>query len=161
MRRRSGVFTARRPRSRGPARVRGHRRPPWRAADIIATGPRCREGAPTLAALAPATWRYGPLQLAGGIAGDGDLLDLGAAFDDLGDLGVAPVALDGMVLGEAVGAVQLDGVVGGADGGAGGEVLGDQGFGGGVVGADEAAVAGLVAEEAGGAGVDDHLGELA
>src|SRR5712692_10031437 len=73
-----------------------------------------------------------PLQLPERTAGDRDLLDLGAAFDDLGDLGVAQVALDRVVLGEAVGAVQLDGIVGGAGGGAGGEILGDQGVGRGV-----------------------------
>src|SRR5215218_11106941 len=55
---------------------------------------------------------------------DGDLLDLRAALDDLGHLGVAQVAGHGIVLGEAVGAVDLHGVVGRPGGRPGGEVLG-------------------------------------
>src|SRR6202521_3006840 len=57
-------------------------------------------------------------ELLGRIAGDGDLLDLRAALDDLGDLGIAQVTLDRVVLRQAVGAMQLDGVVGRAGGGA-------------------------------------------
>src|SRR5215217_6110078 len=55
---------------------------------------------------------------------EGDLLDLRAPLDDLGHLGVAQVAGHWIVLGEAVGAVDLHGVVGRPGGRTGGEVLG-------------------------------------
>src|ERR1700710_587424 len=84
---------------------------------------------------------------------DGDLLDLRAPLDDFEDAGVAQVALDGIVLAAAVGAMDLHGVIGGAGGHGRGVVLGDHDLAGG-------AGVPLVAQPAG-APLGDHVGEHA
>ena len=56
---------------------------------------------------------------------DHDALDLGCAFVDGGDAGIAVEALDFVFLNVAVSAVDLECVVGDAVGGFGGEELGD------------------------------------
>src|SRR3954454_7047660 len=58
------------------------------------------------------------------LAGDDDALDLVGAFVDLGDLGVAHHALDGVLVDVAVAAEDLDGVDGDLHGVVGGEQLG-------------------------------------
>src|SRR5436305_3671867 len=92
---------------------------------------------------------------------DGDLLDLRAPFDDLEDAGVAQVALDGIVLAAAVGAVDLHGVGGGAGGHGRGVVLCDHDLAGGAGVPLVAQPAGAQAEEPGGAHLGDHIGEHA
>src|SRR6185295_8753949 len=91
--------------------------------------------------------------------GDGDLLDLGAPLDALHDAGVPQVAADGIILAAAVGAVDLDGVVGRPGGHGGGEVLGQHDLAGSSRIAGVAQPPGAQAEEAGGTDVGDHLGE--
>src|SRR4051794_40743254 len=88
-----------------------------------------------------------------------DLLDLRAPLDDLQYAGVAQVALDRILLAAAVGAVDLHGVEGGAGGHGRGEVLGHPDLAGGSRIARVAQPAGAQAQEAGGAHLDDHVGE--
>src|SRR5262249_46274450 len=61
-----------------------------------------------------------------GVFGDGNLLDLRAALDDLHDLGVAHVALDRARGAAAASAVDLHSVAGGFHRTGGGEVFRDQ-----------------------------------
>src|SRR5690606_8906132 len=84
---------------------------------------------PIMALSSPRGWRAAlglrsPLELAEDLPVDHHALDLAGAFVDLGDAGVAEVALDREVLGVAVAAQHLDGGVGHAAGGLGGDQLG-------------------------------------
>src|ERR1035437_5808297 len=90
---------------------------------------------------------------------DHQALDLAGAFADGAEFDVAVELFDGVVLDEAVAAVDLHGLAGDADGGLGSEELGHGGF----AGDAQAAVehpGGAIVEQAGGIDIHRHIDEL-